>query len=88
MVPQVTGSNSSLRNFFLRCSPNWPISYKLDNRKFFEIELGRGNGLDWHETRRMNVLGRISQKWAQESSFSVEKWHKKCNFFTAENRLS
>ena len=26
MVPQVTGSNSSFRNFFLRCSPNWPIS--------------------------------------------------------------
>ena len=26
MVPQVTGSNSFFGNFFLRCSPNWPIS--------------------------------------------------------------
>ena len=26
MVPQVTGYNSFLGNFFLRCSANWPIS--------------------------------------------------------------
>ena len=26
MVPQVSGNNSSVRNFFVRCSPNWPIS--------------------------------------------------------------
>ena len=26
VVPQVTGSNSFFRNFFLKCSPNWPIS--------------------------------------------------------------
>ena len=26
MVPQVTGNKSSVKNFFLRRSPNWPIS--------------------------------------------------------------
>ena len=26
IIHQVTGSNSFFRNFFLRCSPNWPIS--------------------------------------------------------------
>ena len=46
MVPQVTGNTSSLRNFFLRCSPNWIIDL------IFEIELGCGNCFDWHETWR------------------------------------
>ena len=55
MVPQVRGNNSFLRNF-LSDAPligqlaNWIID------QIFEIELGRGNCLDWHETWRNEVF--------------------------------
>ena len=40
---------------------NWVIE------QIFEIELGRGNGLDWHKTRRNEVFRPQFKKWLEES---------------------
>ena len=76
MVPQITGSNSSFRSFvsgahLIGQLANWVIGH------FFEVELGRGNGSDWHATQRNKFFRPKFAKMAQESWFSAEKIEQK-----------
>ena len=69
------GSNSSIQNFVFRRSPilivqlcNWIID------QIFEIQLGRRNGLYWHEVRRNEDFRPKITKMGSEEPIFVQKF--------------
>ena len=80
MFPSSKGTTFTLGTFssdahLIGQLANWIID------QIFEIELGRGNDLDWHETRRNEVFRpKFAKMGSGESIFGRKIWNKNGGF--------
>ena len=78
MVPQVAGRIVPLGTFFSDAYLIDQLANKI-NEQIFEIELGHGNGSEWHKTLKRNQVFR--PKFVKMGRFSAKKWNKNGIFF-------